>query len=79
MFGSAWSLLGGVIGVILLLALTTKHVFWAYNENSLLLSPLALLLVVLIPASVLSGKAERATRMIAAMVLGLAVMKAEAG
>jgi hypothetical protein len=74
LFGSAWSLLGGMIGVILLLALTTKHVFWAYNENSLLLSPLALLLVVLIPASVLSGKAERATRMIAAMVLGLGLL-----
>jgi hypothetical protein len=75
LFGSVWSLLGGLIGVILLLAgLATKHVFWAYNENSLLLSPLALLLVVLIPASVLSGKAERATRMIAAVVAGLGLL-----
>jgi hypothetical protein len=74
LFGSVWSLLGGVIGVILLLAwLATKHVFWGYNENVLLLSPLALLLIALIPASVLRGKAERATRMIAALValLGL--------
>ncbi|MDB4891696.1 MAG: hypothetical protein JWL61_3551 [Gemmatimonadetes bacterium] len=75
LFGSVWSLLGGLIGVILLLAwFATKHVFWAYNENVLLLSPLALLLIVLIPASLLRGKAERATRMIAALVAGLGVI-----
>ncbi|MEP6730755.1 MAG: DUF4105 domain-containing protein [bacterium] len=69
LFGAAWSLLSGVIGVILLLAwLATRHVFWAYNENVLLLSPISLLLAVLIPAALLSGKAERAVRMLAALV-----------
>jgi hypothetical protein len=75
LFGSVWSLLGGLIGVILLLAwLATRHVFWAYNENVLLLSPMSLLLVVLIPASLLRGKAERAARMIAALVAGLGLI-----
>ncbi len=75
LFGSVWSLLGGLIGVILLLAwLATKHVFWAYNENVLLLSPMALLLIVLIPASLLRGKAERTTRMIAALVAGMGLI-----
>ncbi len=75
LFGSVWSLLAGMIGVILPLAwFATKHVFWAYNENVLLLSPLSLLLVVLIPASLLRGKAERATRMIAALIAALALI-----
>lgn len=75
LFGSVWALLGGMIGVILLLAwLATKHVFWGYNENVLLLSPLSLLLVVLIPAALLRGKAERATRMIAAMVAAMGLL-----
>ena len=74
-FGSVWSLLGGVIGVILLLAwLATKHVFWAHNENVLLLSPMALPLVALIPMSLLRGKAERATRMLAAIVSGMGLI-----
>ena len=75
LFGIVWSLLGGLIGVILLLAwFATQHVFWAYNENLFLLSPLALLLVVLMPAALLRGKAERATRMIAALVAGLGLI-----
>ncbi|MEO5817296.1 MAG: DUF4105 domain-containing protein [Gemmatimonadaceae bacterium] len=75
LFGSVWSLLGGLIGVILLLAwVATKHVFWAYNENVLLLSPMSLLLIVLIPAALLRGKAERATRMIAAFTAGMGLI-----
>jgi hypothetical protein len=75
LFGAAWSLLSGVFGVILLFAwLATKHVFWAYNENVLLLSPISLLLVVLIPAALLSGKGERPARMIAAIVVGLGLI-----
>jgi hypothetical protein len=75
LLGSAWSLLCGLLSVILLLAwLATKHVFWASNENLLLLTPISLLLVVLIPGALLSGKAERATRMIAAIVVVLGLV-----
>ena len=74
LFGSAWSLLCGMLGVILILAWTmTKHVFWAWNENLLLLTPISLALVLLLPAAVLSARFERSARMIAAFVavLGL--------
>ena len=77
LFGAGWSLMCGVLGVILLLAwLATKHVFWASNETVLLLTPFSLALVILIPASVLSARGERAARMTAAVValLGLVAM-----
>ena len=77
LFGSAWSLLSGVLGVILLFAwIATKHVFWASNENVMLLTPLSLALVLLIPAAVLSGRRERAARMIASIVALLGVVAA---
>jgi hypothetical protein len=50
---AVWSLITGVIGVILLLAwLITEHVFWYENENLLLLNPLSLFLMVLAPLSI---------------------------
>ncbi|HEX7979758.1 MAG TPA: DUF4105 domain-containing protein [Gemmatimonadaceae bacterium] len=65
-----WSLLCGVIGVIIVLAWTmTRHVFWAWNENLLQLSPLSLALVVLIPLALLRGRATRAARVVAVAVL----------
>ena len=74
-FGSAWSLLCGVFGVVLILAwAATKHVFWAWNENLMLLTPLSLLLVVLLPAAILSARYERAARMIAAIVAALGLV-----
>jgi hypothetical protein len=77
LFGSAWSLLCGVLGVILLFAwIATKHVFWASNENVLLLTPFSLALVMLIPAAVLSGRRERAARMVASIVVLLGVVAA---
>jgi hypothetical protein len=72
--GATWSLLCGLLGLILILAwVATKHVFWAQNENALLLSPLSLALVVLIPATLLAGRAVLRTRVVAAAVavLGL--------
>ena len=77
LFGSAWSLLCGVLGVILLLAwMATKHVFWASNENVLLLTPLSLALVFLIPAAILSGRRARAARMVGTVVALLGVVAA---
>lgn len=75
LLGSAWSLLCGMLGVILLLAWTaTRHVFWAWNENLLLLTPLSLVLMMLIPAAVLSRRRERAARMTAAVIAGLSLV-----
>lgn len=72
-----WSLLCGTIGVILVLAWSaTRHVFWAYNENLLQTSPLSLALVVLVPLALLRGRAERATRVVAAIVLFLSMFGA---
>jgi hypothetical protein len=77
LLGGAWSLLCGLIGVILLLAwLATRHAFWASNENVLLLTPLSLLLVGLIPAAILSRRGERAARMTAALVAAFGLVAA---
>ncbi|MDB4883168.1 MAG: hypothetical protein JWL95_1934 [Gemmatimonadetes bacterium] len=73
LFTMAWSLLCGTIGVVLLLAWTaTLHVFWAWNENLLQLSPLSLALVVLIPMALVSGRQQRAARLTAFAVLVIA-------
>jgi hypothetical protein len=71
-FAMAWSLVCGLIGVILILAwAATKHVFWAWNENLLQLSPLSLVLVVLIPIALLRGRHQRAARLTAVAVLAV--------
>jgi hypothetical protein len=73
--GMLWSLICGVLGFVLLLAwLATKHVFWAWNENLLLLSPLSLLLVILIPAALLAGRAVRRARVVGGIVVGMAIV-----
>jgi uncharacterized membrane protein len=75
LLGLLWSLLCGALGVVLLLAwVATKHVFWAQNENLLLLSPLSLALVVLVPAALLAGRAVRRTRVVAGIVAGMGLL-----
>jgi hypothetical protein len=72
---AAWSLLCGLIGAIVVLAWTaTRHIFWAWNENLFLLSPLSLLLVVLLPMTLLGGRAARATRAVTLAVAGLSLI-----
>jgi len=67
-----WSLLCGLVGVILVLAWTaTRHIFWAWNENLFVLSPLSLLLVVLLPASLLQQRGVRAARAVSFAVVAL--------
>lgn len=75
--GALWSLLCGALGVLLVYAwVATKHVFWARNENVLLLSPLSLLLVALMFAALLGGRAVGGARTIAFLVaaMGLAAL-----
>ena len=72
---SVWSLLCGLIGVILVLAWTaTKHVFWAWNENLFVVSPLSLLLAVLLPMALLRRRAEGAARGVAIAVVALGLV-----
>lgn len=72
---AAWSLLCGLIGIILVLAWTaTQHVFWARNENLFLVSPLSLLLVVLLPMALLRRRGERAARGVALAVVALSIL-----
>lgn len=75
LLGAGWSLLIGIIGVIILLAwFATRHVFWSWNENLLLLVPLALGLVGLMPASLLSDRFVRAARMLASIIAFLGLL-----
>ena len=74
LLGAGWSLLCGTLGVVLLLAwLATKHVFWSWNENVLLLSPLSLLLVVFLPAALVAGRAVRRARVTGLLVAALGI------
>lgn len=75
LFGAAWSLLCGLLGVILLLAwFATRHQFWASNLSVLLLSPLSLPLVVLIPPALLKAKYTRPARMLAGAIALLGML-----
>jgi hypothetical protein len=58
-----WSMLCGVIGLLLIYMWAfTRHVFWAWNENLLTLSPLSLALVILLPAALLRSRGVRPAR-----------------
>jgi hypothetical protein len=71
-----WSLIAGLLGVVLTLLWTvTDHIFAHANENLLLFNPLWLALVVLLPMWWLSGRGARATR---AIVYAIAALSAVA-
>ncbi len=70
-----WSLAAGLLGVVLVLLWTvTDHVFAYNNENLLIFNPLWLLLVVLAPIFLISGRAYAATRAVALTIAALAVI-----
>lgn len=72
---SVWSLVVGLLGAILTLLWTvTDHVFSRPNENLLLFNPLWLVLVVLLPIYLWSGRAERLTRSAAVVLMALGVV-----
>lgn len=73
--GSVWSLLGGLVGTIMILTWTvTDHTFMYRNENLLQFTPISLLLVVMLPRLFVGGLAPRAARSLAALVAGLSVL-----
>ncbi|MET0400075.1 MAG: DUF4105 domain-containing protein [Longimicrobiaceae bacterium] len=74
--GGSWSLVGGVGGIILLgLWTLTNHRIAYRNENLLQFDPLALGLVVLVPAAAFGARwAARPARMLALAVAALSVL-----
>ncbi len=73
--GTLWCALSGMLGAgLLFLWLGTDHVYSYWNENVLQMSPLALGLVVLLPRAVLTGRGAGATRLLAGIVAGLALL-----
>jgi hypothetical protein len=75
LLGMLWSLLCGVLGVLLIYMWAfTRHVFWGWNENLLLLSPLSLALLVLLPAALLRSRSVRPARALSRIIAVLGVL-----
>lgn len=73
--GTLWSLLGGLLGTVMVLTWTaTDHVFMYRNENLLQFTPLSLLLVFLLPRLFLSDRSPRLTWLVAAAVAALSTL-----
>jgi hypothetical protein len=74
LLAALWSLLCGALGLVLLYAwLGTKHVFWAWNESLLLLSPLSLLMVVLVFTAFLASRAVKRARLLSGLIAILGI------
>jgi hypothetical protein len=72
---TAWALLTGLLGLVLLLGwMITQHVFWYHNENLLLLNPLSLALAVLAGLSAWRTRWTRRAAIVAAIVAMLGAL-----
>lgn len=72
---AVWSLLAGLLGVVLtLLWVATDHVFAHGNANLLVFNPLWLALVVMLPSTFMSGNATRGARFVTTMIAVLCVL-----
>lgn len=75
LLGMLWSLLGGIVGLLLIYMWAfTRHVFWGWNENLLVLSPLSLALVILLPAALLRSRGVRPARAISNIIAVLGIL-----
>ncbi len=75
LLGMLWSLVCGVVGLLLIYMWAfTRHVFWGWNENLLLMSPLSLALVILLPAALLRSRGVREARAISRIVAVLGII-----
>ena len=75
LLGMLWSLLCGAIGLLLVYMWAfTRHVFWGWNENLLILSPLSLALVILLPAALLRSRGVRPARSFSRIIAVLGVL-----
>lgn len=73
--GSIWSLVGGLVGLVMILTWTaTDHTFMYRNENLLQFTPLSLLLVFLLPRLFLRDRSPRLAISVAAAAAALSVL-----
>lgn len=73
--GTLWSLIGGLLGTIMVLTwAATDHTFMYRNENLLQFTPLSLLLVFLLPRLFLHDRSARLARLVAGTVAALSVL-----
>ncbi len=72
--GFLWSLLAGVVGVLLIGVYWTDHIWMYGNENVLQLSPISLLAAVALPVALLRGGTLRRTRWLVFAAAGVAVL-----
>jgi hypothetical protein len=72
-FATAWSVLLGVLGTILVLLLFTDHVFSTWNENLLLAHPFLLVMGTLLPMSRLSETWRTRARVTAVAIASFAL------
>jgi len=72
--GTIWSLVAGLVGVILVLVLFTDHHFMVWNENLFLLNPISLGLAVLVPLSVARAKHRQSAGVLALTLVVLGVV-----
>jgi hypothetical protein len=71
--GTIWSLVAGLVGLILVLVLFTDHHFMVWNENIFLLNPVSLALALLVPLSIARAKYRRAAKGLAMTMVGLGI------
>lgn len=70
-----WSVIAGLLGMVLLLAWTsTRHVFWYRNENLLLVNPLSLWLALLVGLSWRRPRYVRPAAIVAAVIAAMGVL-----
>lgn len=74
MLGTLWSLVGGVVGLVLVGLLFTDHIFSYRNENLFLANPLMLATAVLLPLTLLGERWQRRARTWSLALAGLALL-----
>jgi hypothetical protein len=72
--GSLWSLIAGLVGLLLIGVYWTDHIWMYGNENVLQLSPISLLVAVALPVALLRGGTLRRTRWLVFAAAGVAVL-----
>ncbi len=71
--GTVWSLLGGVVGLVLVGLLFTDHIFSYRNENLFLVNPLMLVTAVLLPLTLLGERWKTRAYTWSLLLAGLAL------
>lgn len=68
-----WSLVAGIVGLVLLFVLLTDHVWMHWNENALQFTPLSLILIPMVMAAAWRGRASQRAVIVAGAAAALSV------